>query len=502
MELNELQQTRLVKLEQLRAAGVDPFPARVERTHTVRTVLDQFDELEAQQAQVVLGGRIMLRRVMGGSSFAHVADESGAMQIFLSKKDLGAEDYRRFVDLTDLGDIVGARGYLFRTKTGERTLFVQSWQMLAKALTPLPNKGENALSDVEARLRQRYVDLIVNEEVRETFRTRARLVAALRRFLDEAGFIEVETPVLQPIYGGAAARPFKTYHNQLHQELYLRVATELYLKRLIVGGFERVYEIGKDFRNEGVDRFHNPEFTVLECYQAFADYHTMMRLTEEMVAFAAREVLGTTSLRFGDSTIDVAPPWECISMRDAISEMTGIDIGEADTLESLTAAIRERNLKVDAKPTWAKLVDELFSEYVQRHLQQPHFVIDYPQPLSPLAKRIPGDPRYVERFEVVIAGSELANAFTELNDPLEQEQRFVEQGRAYAAGDDEAMQMDVDFLQALMAGMPPTGGMGIGIDRLAMLFTGQTTIREVILFPHLRRVVEGGETGLAQEEQG
>ncbi|HSH82826.1 MAG TPA: lysine--tRNA ligase, partial [Herpetosiphonaceae bacterium] len=352
------------------------------------------------------------------------------------------------------------------------------------------------------RLRQRYVDLIVNEEVRETFRTRARLVAALRRFLDEAGFIEVETPVLQPLYGGAAARPFKTYHNQLHQELYLRVATELYLKRLIVGGFERVYEIGKDFRNEGVDRFHNPEFTVLECYQAFADYHTMMRLTEEMVAFAAREVLGTTSLRFGESTIDVAPPWARISMRDAISEMTGIDIGEADTLEALTAAIREQNLKVDAKPTWAKLVDELFSEYVQRHLQQPHFVIDYPQPLSPLAKRIPGDPRYVERFEVVIAGSELANAFTELNDPLEQEQRFVEQGRAYAAGDDEAMQMDVDFLQALMAGMPPTGGMGIGIDRLAMLFTGQTTIREVILFPHLRRVVEGGETPLAHEEQG
>ena len=502
MELNELQQIRLAKLEQLRAAGVDPFPARVERTHTVKTVLDHFDELEAQKAQVVLGGRIMLRRVMGGSSFVHVADESGAMQIFLSKKDLGAEDYRRFVDLTDLGDIVGARGYLFRTKTGERTLFVQSWQMLAKALTPLPNKGENALSDVETRLRQRYVDLIVNEEVRETFRTRARLVAALRRFLDEAGFIEVETPVLQPIYGGAAARPFKTYHNQLHQELYLRVATELYLKRLIVGGFERVYEIGKDFRNEGVDRFHNPEFTVLECYQAFADYHTMMRLTEEMVAFAAREVLGTTSLRFGESTIDVAPPWTRISMRDAISEMTGIDIVEADSLEALTAAIRERHLRVDAKPTWAKLVDELFSEYVQPHLQQPHFVIDYPQPLSPLAKRIPGDPRYVERFEVVIAGAELANAFTELNDPLDQEQRFLEQGRAYAAGDDEAMQMDVDFLQALMAGMPPTGGMGIGIDRLAMLFTGQTTIREVILFPHLRRVVEGGETPRAHEEQG
>ena len=499
MELNELQQTRLAKLEQLRAAGIDPFPARVERTHTVRAVLDQFDAIEASQTVVTIAGRIMLRRVMGGSSFAHIADESGTIQIFLSKKDLGADDYRRFVDLTDLGDIIGAQGHLFRTKTGERTLFVRAWQMLAKALTPLPNKGENALTDVEARLRQRYVDLIVNEEVRETFRMRARLVAAIRRFLDEAGFIEVETPVLQPLYGGAAARPFKTYHNQLHQELYLRVATELYLKRLIVGGFERVYEIGKDFRNEGVDRFHNPEFTVLECYQAYADYHTMMRLTEEMVAFAAREVLGTTSLQFGEHTVDLAPPWTRISMQDAIAERTGIDIQEADSLESLTAAIREHRLHVDSQPTWAKLVDELFSEYVQPLLHQPHFVIDYPQPLSPLAKRIPGNPRFVERFEVFIAAAELANAFTELNDPLDQEQRFLEQGRAYAAGDDEAMQMDVDYLQALMVGMPPTGGMGIGIDRLAMLFTGQTTIREVILFPHLRRVVEGGESGLAQE---
>lgn len=373
--------------------------------------------------------------------------------------------------------------------------------MLTKTLTPLPNKGEGALSDVETRLRQRYVDLIVNPEVRETFRVRARLISALRRFLDEAGFLEVETPVLQPIYGGAAARPFKTYHNQLHQDLYLRIATELYLKRLIVGGFERVYEIGKVFRNEGVDRFHNPEFTMLECYQSFADYHDMMRLTESLVAFAAREVHGTTSLQFVDATIELAPPWPRITMQEAILERTGIDIALETTLEALSAAIGREALHVDRKPTWGKLVDELFSEYVQPHLQQPHFITDYPQPLSPLAKRIPGAPNFVERFEAFVIGSEIANAFSELNDPLDQEQRFIEQGRDYAAGDEDAMQMDTDFLQALMVGMPPTGGMGLGIDRLAMLFAGQTTIREVVLFPHLRRFADDNQAAVARDLQ-
>ena len=500
MELNELQQTRLAKLERLRAEGFEPFPARGERDHTVQAVLDNFDELEQSQAPLALAGRIMLRRVHGGSSFARIADESGHIQIFLSKKDLGAEPYRRFVDLTDLGDIIGVHGYAFRTRTGERTIFVQEWRMLAKALTPLPNKGEGVLNDIETRLRQRYVDLIANEEVRETFRIRARLIGALRRFLDEAGFLEVETPVLQPIYGGATARPFKTYHNQLHQELYLRVATELYLKRLIVGGFERVYEIAKDFRNEGVDRFHNPEFTMLECYQAYADYRDMMRLTEEMVAFAARQVLGTTVLRFSGLELDVAPPWPRVTMRELILQHSGIDIAQVTTLEGLVAEIKSRGLQVDWKPTWAKLVDELFSEYAQPHLQQPQFVIDYPRALSPLAKRKPDNPDFVERFEPFIAGSEIGNAFTELNDPLDQEQRFLDQGRAYAAGDDEAMQMDTDYLQALMVGMPPTGGLGLGIDRLAMLFTGQTTIREVILFPHLRRIVEGGNEGISEDE--
>ncbi len=501
MELNELQQMRLQKLERLREQGIDPFPARVRREHTAQGILDNFDTLEQSGASLTLAGRIILRRVMGGSSFAHLADESGRIQIFLSKRDLDPGTYHRFVDLTDLGDIIGVRGHAFRTRTGERTVFVQDWEMLTKSLSPLPNKGEGTLNDVETRLRQRYVDLAVNQEVRETFRVRARLVSAIRRFLDGAGFLEVETPVLQPLYGGAAARPFKTYHNQLHQELYLRIATELYLKRLIVGGFERVYEIGKVFRNEGVDRFHNPEFTMLECYQAFADYNDMMRLTEEMVAYAAREVHGTTTLRFGDQQIELAPPWPRVTMQEAILERTGIDIAQEMTLEALGAAIAANNLHVDRKATWAKLVDELFSEYVQPHLQQPHFIIDYPQPLSPLAKRIPGNPAFVERFEAFVIGSELANAFTELNDPLDQEQRFIEQGRAYAAGDDEAMQMDTDFLQALMIGMPPTGGMGMGIDRLAMLFTGESTIREVVLFPHLRRYTETSDEAVAQELQ-
>ena len=487
MDLNELQQTRLGKLERLRAAGIEPFPPRAERTHTAAEVLTAFDTLAESQATLALTGRIMLRRVMGGSSFVHIADESGRIQIFLSKKDLGADEYKLFAETTDIGDIIGVQGYAFRTKTGEPSVFVQRWQMLSKTLNPLPEKHAG-LTDIETRLRQRYVDLIVNEEVRETFKLRARLIAAMRRFMDERGFIEVETPMLQPIYGGAAARPFTTHHNQLHQDLFLRIAPELYLKRLIVGGFERVYEIGKAFRNEGVDRFHNPEFTIFECYQAYADYNGMMELVEQMIFFIAGELTGGTTLTFAGQTVDVTPPWPRISMRDAIMERTGIDIAAASTQETLIAAIKEQGVKIDRQPTWAKLVDELLKTYVRSTLIEPHFIIDYPQPLSPLAKRKPDDPAFVERFQPFMFGSELGNAFTELNDPLDQEQRFLEQGRAQAAGDDEAMQMDVDFLNALMTGMPPTGGLGLGVDRLTMLFSGQETIREVLLFPHLRRI--------------
>ncbi len=486
MELNDLQQARLAKLEQLRAAGMDPFPLRSTRTHRAQDVLDNFEALAEAQTTVAVTGRIMLRRVFGGSSFAQLADESGRIQIFLSKKDLGGDSYKLFVDATDLGDIIGVQGYPFRTRTGEPTIFVQRWEMLAKALNPLPEKHAG-LTDFETRLRQRYVDLIVNEDVRDTFRARARIVATMRRFMEERGFIEVETPMLQPIYGGAAARPFVTHHNQLHQDLYLRIAPELYLKRLIVGGFERVYEIGKAFRNEGVDRFHNPEFTIFECYQAYADYNDMMELTESMLVRIAQELTGGTRITFAGQTVDLTPPWPRIPMREAILERTGVDIAAATTYESLIEAIGAGKLQVDRQPTWAKLVDELLKTYVRPALIEPCFIIDYPQPLSPLAKRKPDDPNVVERFQPFIFGSEIGNAFTELNDPLDQEQRFIEQGRAAAAGDDEAMQMDLDFLNALMTGMPPTGGLGLGVDRLTMLFTGRETIREVILFPHLRR---------------
>jgi lysyl-tRNA synthetase, class II len=318
---------------------------------------------------------------------------------------------------------------------------------------------------------------------------RAAVIRTMRRVLEERGFLEVETPMLQPIYGGAAARPFTTHHNQLHQDLFLRIAPELYLKRLIVGGFERVYEIGKAFRNEGVDRFHNPEFTIMECYQAYADYHDMMALVEELVVACAREVTGGTRLSFAGQTVDVTPPWPRITMRDAVLERTGIDIAGSTTLEDLVAAIREQDLHVERAPTWAKLVDELVKEHVRPLLIEPQFLIDYPQPLSPLAKRKSDDPRFAERFQPFMFAAELGNAFTELNDPLDQEQRFLEQGRAEAAGDDEAMQMDLDYLNALMTGLPPTGGLGLGVDRLVMLLTGQETIREVILFPHLRQTM-------------
>ena len=485
MELNELQHIRRDKADQLRAAGLDPFPPRVARSHPVTRVLAEFDALAASLETVAIVGRIMLRRPGGGATFAQLEDGTGRIQLFLSKKDVGAESYKLFVDTTDLGDIVAVQGHAFTTKTGERTVFVKQWQMASKALSPLPDKHAG-LQDVEQRLRQRYVDLIANPEVRDTFRLRAKIVTTLRRFLDERDYVEVETPILQPIYGGGAARPFSTHHNQLNQDLFLRIAPELYLKRLVVGGLERVYEIGKVFRNEGVDRFHNPEFTMLELYQAFADYHDIMRLTEEMVAHVALTLHGSTTVAFGDQQIDLAPPWPRIKMADAIAEHTGIDILQATTLEQLSAALQANNLRVEHKPTWAKLVDEVFGEYVQPHLQQPHFIIDYPQPLSPLAKRIPRQPDYVERFEVFVIGAELGNAFSELNDPLDQEQRFLEQGRAQVAGDDEAMQMDVDYLHALMTGLPPTGGLGIGIDRLVMLLANQSTIREVVLFPHLR----------------
>ncbi|HNP72737.1 MAG TPA: lysine--tRNA ligase [Kouleothrix sp.] len=487
MELNELQQQRLAKLERLRAAGIDPFPPRSHRTHPIADVLADFDAIAARAERVTLAGRIMgARRIMGKLAFAHIADESGTIQLWISKADLGDEWFARFRDDIDTFDIVEVSGLLRRTKSGEASIFVERMAVLAKALNPPPEKW-HGLTDVEARLRERYLDLIVNDEVRAIFRTRAKIITAMRRFLDNRGFLEVETPALQPVYGGASARPFVTHHNQLKQQLYLRIADELYLKRLIVGQLGRVYEISKDFRNEGVDRTHNTEFTMMECYQAFADYNDIMRLVEEMFRAIALETCGTTTVTYQGHTIDFGPDWQRVSIPEAIVEKTGIDIMQLTELVPLQQAIRAAGLKVENKPSWGKQVDELFSEYVQPLLIQPTFILDHPVPLSPLAKKRPDQPALTERFEPIIAGMEMGNAFSELNDPLDQEQRFLEQGRAYDAGDDEAQQMDTDYLNALMYGMPPTGGLGIGVDRVVMLFTDQSTIREVVLFPHLRQ---------------
>lgn len=477
---------RIAKLERLRQLGIDPYPPRVHYTHTTAQAISAFESAGAdQEIEVAVVGRLMSIRTMGRSTFAHIADGSGRLQIYLRQDIVGPEAYELFDKLFDLGDFISAQGRLFRTRTGEVTVEVKSFTMLAKALLPLPEKW-HGLKDVETRYRQRYLDLLTSEQVRNIFVTRTRMVSAIRRFLDERGFLEVETPILQPIYGGAAAKPFTTYHNALNRTLYLRIADELYLKRLIIGGFDRVYEIGHNFRNEGISTQHNPEFTVIEIYQAYADYYDIMRLVEELYANVAQAVLGSLVLTYQGAQIDLSPPWRRITMREAILEACGIDIETYVDHASLMRAIEERGLVINRQPTWGKLVDELFSEYVQDKLIQPTFVLDYPIEISPLAKRKPGAPHLVERFEYFIGGLECGNAFTELNDPLDQRERFAAQRQAAAAGDEEAHPMDEDFLTAMEHGMPPTGGLGFGIDRMAMLFTDQSSIREVILFPQLR----------------
>lgn len=481
---SDLEKQRRIKLERIRGRGVDPYPPRVQRTHTVAEAILEF-EAGKPEREMSLVGRLMSIRVMGKSTFAHIEDGSGRIQIYLRQDSLGEEACEFFKRDFDIGDFIGVTGQLFRTRTGEITLQVNDFKMLAKSLHPLPEKW-HGLKDVEIRYRQRYLDLIANEEVREIFVIRARIVSALRRFLDERGFLEVETPVLQPIYGGAAARPFVTYHNVLDEDLYLRISDELYLKRLIIGGYERVYEMGKDFRNEGVSHKHNPEFTQLEFYQAYADYNDIMAMAEEMVSYGAQEVLGTTRITYQGTEIDLAPPWQRRSLRQAIKEESGIDYEDHPDAESLYQAIRAISGNVEPKTTRGKLIDALLSNYVEPRLIQPTFLVDYPLDVSPLAKRKPGDPETVERFEGFAGGMEICNAFSELNDPVDQVERFLAQGRAYEAGDEEAHQMDEDFLTAMSYGMPPTGGFGMGIDRLTMLLTDQVSIREVILFPHLR----------------
>lgn len=485
-EGDDLRQVRLAKLEKLRARGVNPFPKDYDRTHVAAAAIHEFERSESERKEIRarIAGRIVAMRVMGKATFAHILDASGRIQIYARQDVLGEDKYGLFKTF-DIGDFVGVEGTLFRTKAGEVTIEVQDYKFLAKSLRPLPEKW-HGLVDVEKRYRQRYLDLIANPEVRRVFHIRSAVIDAMRRFLHERGFIEVETPILQPIYGGAAAKPFETYHEALDRTLFLRIATELYLKRLIVGGFEKVFEIGKNFRNEGISIKHNPEFTAMESYEAYADYNDVMEMVEQMICFIAKQVHGKEEIVYQGQKIDLRPPWRRITMRQAILEETGIDFRQYPDREALYRKMTEAGMKVSPETTWAKLVDHMVSTYVEPKLFQPTFVIDFPVDVSPLAKRKEDEPDLVERFEGYIGGMEIANAFTELNDPIDQRERFVKQLEQRAAGDEEAHVMDEDFIVALEHGMPPTGGLGIGIDRLVMIFADQTSIREVILFPQLR----------------
>jgi lysyl-tRNA synthetase, class II len=489
--LTDQELQRRAKLERLRSAGIEPYPARSYRTHTTAEAIALLEEGQPPTV-VTVAGRLVSMRVMGKGSFAHIEDAAGRIQLYLRQERLGEETYQVFKRDLDLGDFVEARGELFHTRTQEPSIQVDEVRLLAKALRPLPIAKEkdglvfDAFSDKEQRYRQRYVDLAVNPDVRDLFRLRARIVSAIRRFLDERGFLEVETPVLQPVYGGAAARPFVTYHNQLKQQLFLRISDELYLKRLIVGGLERVYEIGRDFRNEGVSFKHNPEFTQIEFYAAYVDYQDVMELAEQMVAYAAQEALGTTRFTREGHEIDLSPPWRRWRLRDAVRETTGIDYEEHPDAESLYQAIVRMGGTPERKSSWGKLVDPTLINYVEQHLVQPTFLYDYPLEVSPLAKKKEGERDIVERFEFFIGGVEMGNAFSEINDPLDQRERFLATSRALAEGDEEAHPLDEDYIAALSYGMPPTGGFGMGIDRLTMLLSGKESLREVILFPHLR----------------
>jgi len=500
-EYTSLEKIRLQKLEELRAEGIEAYPTRAKRTHMSADAVSEFEagENEGVEVKVTLAGRLRASRSMGKVSFAHIEDGAGKIQLFFRANELGKGRLIFFNKMFDLGDFIQAEGVMFRTKAGEVTLHVHDFKLLAKSISPLPAAKDEILKDgtvvrhaalenPELRARQRYADLAVNPQVRETFRKRALIVRSLQIFLDDHGFLEVETPVLQPLYGGAAARPFVTHHNELEQDMYLRISFELYLKRLLVGNLEKVYEIGRDFRNEGVSFKHNPEFTQLEFYWAYADYLQVMELTEQMVSYVADKVLGTQKIRFRHHDIDLTPPWKRLAMRTGILDTSGIDIAEHSTAEELFKAITAKypNQTPDPKATRGKLIDFLLSEFLEPTLIQPTFLYDYPRDISPLAKSIPGDPLNVERFEGYTAGFELCNAFTELNDPIDQERRFIEMGHDYEADDAEKHPMDEDYLRAMRYGMPPNGGFGMGVDRLAMLLLDKHSIREVLLFPALR----------------
>ncbi|MGI6153861.1 MAG: lysine--tRNA ligase [Christensenellaceae bacterium] len=482
-DLNEILRIRREKLGALREEGKDPYQiTNYDQTHSSTEIVDRFDEYEGKDVSVA--GRIVSKRIMGKASFFHILDGKGQIQVYARKDVLGDDVYAEYKKM-DIGDIVGVFGEAFRTKAGEISVKAHSVTLLSKSLLPLPEKW-HGLKDTDLRYRQRYVDLIVNPDVKETFYKRSKIIKAIRDFLDEKGYIEVETPILQDNAGGAAARPFITHHNTLHMDMYLRIATELHLKRLIVGGFEKVYEIGRIFRNEGMDTRHNPEFTTVELYEAYTDYKGMMDLCEELFLYCAEKVTGGQTLLYGDDEISLAAPWKRMTMVDAVKEYTGVDFGAVETDEQARALAKEAGIHFEGTPTRGMLLNEAFEQKVEEKLVQPTFICDYPVDVSPLAKKKADEPWLTERFELFITRRELANAFSELNDPEDQRERFLDQMKKREAGDLEANTMDDDFVAALEYAMPPTGGMGIGIDRMVMLFTNSHSIRDVLLFPTMK----------------
>ena len=485
LDINHLMQIRREKLQELQEQGKDPFEiTKFNRTNTAGEIKSDYEKFE--QKDVTVAGRIIAKRIMGKASFCTIQDCDEKIQSYVSINDLGEESYKQFKTY-DIGDIIGITGFVFKTRTEEISVHAKEVTLLSKSLRPLPEKF-HGLKDTDLRYRQRYTDLIVNPEVKKTFLIRSKIISTIRKILDEKGYLEVETPILNTISGGATARPFITHHNSLNIDMYLRIALELNLKRLIVGGFDKVYEMGRVFRNEGMDIRHNPEFTELELYSAYQDYHDMMDITEEIFSKTAEEVLGTTKITYQGQEIDLAPGWKRISMIDSIKEVTGIDFNKINTDEEAVALAKEKNIEIPdkTKETRGDVISLFFDEYVEKTLVQPTFIYDYPVEISPLAKKSPKDKRLTERFEVFIAGREYGNAFSELNDPIDQYERFKKQVEARIAGDEEAGMMDEDYIQALEIGLQPTGGLGIGIDRLIMLLTDEASIRDVLLFPTMK----------------
>lgn len=488
-EINEQMQVRRDKLTSYQEQGINPFGGKFERTHSTEELIKQYDkfskeELEEKTDQVTIAGRMMTKRGKGKAGFAHVQDLAGQLQIYVRKDMIGDDAYEIF-KTTDMGDIIGITGVMFKTKVGELSIKATEFHLLSKSLRPLPEKY-HGLKDIEQRYRQRYLDLITNVKSRDTFVLRSKIIQSMRHYLDGQGFLEVETPMMHSIPGGASARPFETHHNALDIPLYMRIAIELHLKRLIVGGMEKVYEVGRVFRNEGVSTRHNPEFTMMELYEAYADFNDVMELTENLVAHIAKEVLGDTTLMYGEEEISLEPKWKRLHMVDAVKEFTGVDFWTQMSDEDARGLAKEHGIKIQDSMTFGHVVNEFFEQKVEEELIQPTFIFGHPVEISPLAKKNTEDERFTDRFELFIVGREHANAFSELNDPIDQRERFESQLKEREQGNDEAHLMDDDFLEALEYGMPPTGGLGIGIDRLVMLLTNSPSIRDVLLFPQMR----------------